>query len=299
MGAFGLKSFKSHRILWDDIDLHDDDDNEAIGYLIKKIKPVIFSLNDIEANEKSARIEAYRKIWGFKAFRFIGLPQGARTLRTELRSNRYPYKLPQKLQKLREMAKGRSFSDYLEAFLEDKENIKIIRNKEKKIIGLEYNKEEFLSVKSNNEIISESRAKSNIERKTTKVALNKPRSVDLTNEVSENTETVKPQHNVTISRENILLDAREELKAKEFIEDEKLLQFIQVSNNYAEQRRTTETVVSHKYESEREVVRNKHIFQIFSLPFIDIAVNKVTTYTKNLASSVIKQFGRVIKGRVY
>lgn len=197
------------------------------------------------------------------------------------------------------MAKGRSFSDYLEAFLEDKESIKIIRNKEKKIIGLEYNKEEFLSVKSNNEIISESRAKSNIERKTTKVALNKPRSVDLTDEVSENTEAVKPQHNVTISRDNILLGAREELEAKEFIEDEKLLQSIQVSNNCAGERRTTETVVSHKYESERTMVKNKHIFQILSRSFLDIAVNKVTTYTKNLASSFKKQFGRVIKGRVY
>jgi len=188
LDAFGLKSFKSKRIKWDILphDKNSKDKNDrkkVIGYLLKKIKDQ--SSAEITYESTVSRRSAFLNVWKIRGQEFSGLPINTKTLWRELRSkNKYPFTLCKELEQLKTFATTNQFAHFLELYIQHKHKIQIIKTKRetsdsKKITGIKWDNTEYFAHNSNFVIIPTRKAKSVLERKTTELTINKPRTAEI------------------------------------------------------------------------------------------------------------------------
>jgi len=188
LDAFGLKSFKSKRIKWDILSNDKNEDGitpreKAIGYLLDKIKAE--SSSEITYESTVSRRSAFLNVWNIRGQEFSGLPANTKTLWRELRSkNKYPFTLCKELEQLRIFATTNQFANFLELYIQHKNKIQIIKTKRetsnsKKITCIKWGNTEYFAHNSNFVIISTRKAKSALERKTTELTINKPRTAEI------------------------------------------------------------------------------------------------------------------------
>jgi len=176
--AFDLKSFRSNLIDWSDLNLKE---NHAIGYLAKKIKNDLGPANRINFSNENVKRCAYLSTWKIAGNEFLGLPQQTKGLWRELLSQEYTLSLPIPLLEMKSKIKEKKFAEFFELFIEHKESITLIKDqnsprKNKKTIGIKWNDQEFLSNKTEYQIMPEEKANQLKLEKTREIILNKPRS---------------------------------------------------------------------------------------------------------------------------
>jgi|GEM_PF-7005024 len=180
LAAFDLTSFKSKRIFWN-ILKNDDDKENAIAYLLKKIKAQ--SSAEIKYASTVSRRSAFLKVWNIRGQEFYGLPFNTKTLWRELRSKKYPFTLCKELEQLRIFATTNQFASFLDLYMQHKDKIQIIKaqretSNSKKTVGIQWNNTEFLAQNSDYEKMSVRKAESIILEKTTGLTINKPRPAE-------------------------------------------------------------------------------------------------------------------------
>lgn len=205
INAFELKSIvNTKRFEWEDIDYTD---NYALRYIVGKLKPVIDSDNNFDSSNDVVRRAAFLATWNMRSHDFTGIPSITRGLWNELRSKKYPFKLPFPLKQLKTMAVENRFADFLELLLEHKQNISMIKDESKKNIGIQWQNSRFLSYSSDCTIIPIEQVDSGLEEKTIQTKLKKPRTTN-----NKRKSSSKP--NINLSKQKPKVDLSKPKKSK-------------------------------------------------------------------------------------